>query len=285
MDKLNLFFKSIVVNDAISIIDSMDISASSRDEYKQRIKYFLQFIQINGLTNNSLLLYKRELENRIDLGVAAKNKYLITAKTYLKELHRNDTIPIDITGNVKLFKQYKGHKKFGHSEEDVQKIINELRLYNLRDKSILYLLIFQGLRQIEITRLSIQDIDFLREIIFVQGKGKDDKEVINLHPETTKVLKAYIDKIKKKEGQLYGVTTRTIRNIHNRIVKKLGINSSTHGTRHYFTTKILKAFDGDVMTSQKFTRHSSLEMLNVYNDDINMEKKLPTYVEAFNNLK
>lgn len=285
MDKLTLFRQQIQTNESFVVIDGMDVSVCTREDYKQRIKYFLSFLTETTMDRDTLLRFKRELENRADLGAASKNKYLTAARVYLKELYRTGKLPVDLSEGVKAFKQNKGHKKFGHTEEEIKKIINELRLYNLRDKAIMYLLIFQGLRQVELVRLEIQDVDIERGTIMVQGKGKDDKELMTLHSETLAVLKAYMKNLGKKEGKLIGISERMIRNIHAGIVKKLGIKATTHGTRHFYTTNLLKAFEGDVLTVQKFTRHGSVEMLQVYNDDIDVEKNLPKYEEAFNNLK
>jgi len=65
---------------------------------------------------------------------------------------------------------------------------------NLRLKAILSLLIFQGLRQIEITRLNVSDIDLKNKTANILGKGRDDKELVHLHSIAVKVLKEYLSK-------------------------------------------------------------------------------------------
>lgn len=44
-----------------------------------------------------------------------------------------------------------------------------------------------------------------------------------------------------------------------------------HGFRHYFVTHLLKSFD--VGTVRKFSRHKSLDMLIVYDDEVNLAEK------------
>jgi len=48
-------------------------------------------------------------------------------------------------------------------------------------------------------------------------------------------------------------------------------DKTLHGFRHYFITYLLKSFD--VGTVRKFSRHKSLDMLIVYDDEVNLAAK------------
>lgn len=72
---------------------------------------------------------------------------------------------------------------------------------------------------------------------------------------------------------------RGFRNLFN----ELGINKTIYGFRHYFTTHLLKSFD--VNTVRKFTRHKSLNMLIIYNDEVNMAEKKDKVFDCFNGLE
>lgn len=236
------------------VFNILDVSENTRKEYSVRIKHFIQYTKTYGINYNTYLEYKRFL-GRIDtFSIATKNKYLIAAKVFLDGLYRLRVIPIKITDNIKGFSQSKLHKKDGLNDEAITKIQNycstlEPTLINLRLKSILSLLIFQGLRQIEITRLNITDIDLKNKAAYIIGKGKDDKELIHLHPTTVKVLKAYIYKYHFHEGALFRsesnsshgsrLTTKSIREIIKQILTTLEIDGSTHGFRHFFITKLM----------------------------------------------
>ena len=78
------------------------------------------------------------------------------------------------------------------------------------------------------------------------------------------------------------LSTKSIRNIVTTFLKNLNIRNSTHGFRHYFTTKLIELFSNDLLTVAKFTRHKSVETLQVYNDNISRKNNLPKYYEAFN---
>lgn len=282
------------------IFDLLDVSEANRADYKYRIGLFLQFINNNSLHKNSFLEFKRYLGNRTDFSVSTKNKYMATAKIFLKELNRQGVLPVDITQNIKSFNQDRKHKKDGINESEIAKLIEKLQQLfstpqNIRLKAIISLLALQGLRQIEVVRLDVKDLDLVSKIAYVHGKGRDDKESVSLHPETVKVLKEYFKTNKIADGALFvsqsnnsknqRLTTRAVRKIVTGVLKELSIDKSTHGFRHYFTTMLIKTYKGDLLEVAQYTRHIGLEMLQVYNDAIKREADLPRFYSAFKTVK
>ena len=152
-------------------------------------------------------------------------------------------------------------------------------------------MIFQGLRQVEITRLDIKDIDLIRKTAFIRGTGEEDKELIYLHPETIKHLKDYLKTNMVKDGPLFvsqsnnhknkRLTTRGLRLIIKKVLNDLEIDKSVHGFRHYFTTTLIKNYKGDLLEVAQYTIYKSLEMLQVYNDNLRQKSDLPRYYRAF----
>lgn len=285
---------------ASRVFDLLDVSEATRQDYKYRIGLFLDFTQERGLNRNSFLDFKRALAERTDLSIATKNKYLATAKIFLKEANRQGFLPADITQNIKLFSQSKKHKRDGLNDEEIKKLTESISVLpatpqNARLKAILSLLVFQGLRQVEVIRLDFKDIDFISKTAFIQGKGLDDKEPINLHPETVRALQAYIKSNKIADGALFTsqsnnsknkrLTTRAVRGIVKETLDALEIKKTTHGFRHYFTTTLIKTYKGDLLEVAQYTRHKSLEMLQVYNDNINRKADLPRFYRAFNGVR
>lgn len=281
---------------ADKVFDLLDASESTRAEYKQRIGLFLDFVKDKEFNCNIFLEFKRHLAGRTDFGISTKNKYLVTARVFLKELNRCGLLPSDITQNVKTFKQDRKHKREGLNDAEIKLLTEKIRQLpdtqqNLRLKAILSLLALQGLRQIEVIRLNVQDVDFVSKTALIQGKGMDDKELIYLHPETVRALKEYLQANKIADGALFisksnnsrnqRLTTRSLRGIVKETLKQLGIEKSTHGFRHYFTSALIKAYKGDLLEVARYTRHKSLEMLQVYNDNIKLQADLPRFYETF----
>jgi len=282
---------------ANQIFSFLDISSSTRKDYTYRISLFLEFVSERSFNNNSFLEFKRYLQERDDIRAATKNKYLASARVFLKELARNGAIPIDITLNVKSFKQGKKHKKEGLTEDEINKLAERIKSLsdtpeNARLKALFCLFALQGLRQIEVVRLNVEDLDLVTGLAYIQGKGEDDKELIYLNPETVKALKKYIEICRigsgsllkslgnRKNGRLNSIT---IKREFKALFKTLSINKTVHGFRHYFITHLLKSFD--VGTVRKFSRHKSLDMLIVYDDEINLAEKKDKVFSCFENIK
>lgn len=285
-----------VMQQAETLFSAMDIADSTREDYLRRLPVFLEFVKSNGLNINTYLEFKRYLGNLPYYSISTKNKYLITARIFLKELNRIGKLPQDITQNIKSFRQNQKHKKDGITEVEMEKIMEAVadmpvNKDSTRLKAVLSLLALQGLRQVEVTRLDVKDIDLVSKTAQILGKGRDDKELINLHPQTVRALKEYMDYCKIKDGALFvsnsgnskntRLTTRSIRGMVKELLDSLGIDKTTHGFRHYFTTTLIKTYKGDLTQVSRYTRHKSLEMLQVYNDRIITQKDLPRYYNAF----
>ena len=296
--------QTFIINDAKShadrVFDLLDVSEATRADYKYRIGLFLDFTSVGGLNRNSFLEFKRALAERIDITVSTKNKYLATAKIFLKELNRQGILPADITQNIKTFSQSKKHKRDGLNDGEMSILVEWVKQLprdakNTRLKAIFSLLALQGLRQIEIIRLDFKDLDFISKTAQIRGKGQDDKEPIDLHPETIKALQEYLKTTRIADGALFTsqsnnaknqrLTTRAIRAMVKEVLDALGIKKTTHGFRHYFTTTLIKTYKGDLLEVAQYTRHKSIEMLQVYNDNIKRQEDLPRYYEAFNGVR
>jgi integrase/recombinase XerC len=278
------------------IFNNLDISEWTRNDYISRIGVFLDFIKDKWLDNQSFLNFKRYLKDKNYLSVSSKNKYLTVAKIFLNELHKLNYLDNNLSDGIKSFRQDKKHKKNGINEEEMIKLSTYIKniWINSRIRAIIALLSYQGLRQIEIIRLDIQDIDFLSNRMRILGKWRDDYELIDLHPECILRIKEYIEEYTIKDGPLFfslsnnmkgsRLTTLSLRRLVKKILNELQINKTVHGFRHFFTTQLIQKFDKDLLTVAEFTRHKSLEMLQIYNDRLKKEKYLPDYYKVFNDI-
>jgi site-specific recombinase XerD len=278
------------------IFDLLDVSDTTRADYKARIGLFLLFVESNGLHLNTFLEFKRTLAARTDIALATKQKYLITARIFLKELNRQGFLPSDITQNIKVFKQSKKHKRIGLDDAEVGRLAGwiarlEATAESSRLKALVSLLTLQGLRQIEVVRLDVKDVDLARKVAYVRGKGRDDVEAVYLHPDTAEALKQYLRLNHIADGPLFvsrsnnsrnqRVTTKTVRCLVKAVFGELDIDKPIHGFRHYFVTKLITNYGGDLLEVARYTRHRSLETLQVYNDNIKHQADLPRYYRAF----
>jgi len=277
------------------IFGLLDISENSKREYLYRISLFLNFIEKRTFRLDSFLEFKRYLGEREEYSASTKNKYLASARVLLKELSRRGLIP-DITLNVKGFNQSQKHKREGLSKEEIIRLKDRIKALpdtakNSRIKALFCLFVLQGLRQVEVIRLDREDLDLVSAIAHIRGKGRDDKEMIYLNPETVKTLKNYIKICNIGSGALFKslgnrkskrLSERTLKRDFEELFRGLNINKTIHGFRHYYITNLLQNFE--VSTVRKFSRHKSLDMLIVYDDELDLSEKKEKVFDCFSGL-
>ena len=279
--------------EAKTVFDSLDVSDGTRKDYAARIGMFIEFVRQYGFDVNTYLKYKRHLEKRTDYTVSTKNKYLATARVFLKELNRLGFIPADITQNIRLFTQNKKHKREGLTDREIQKVVEQINTLPdtpqyARLRALFCLLTFQGLRQIEIVRLDVNDVDLPNKTAFVRAKGADDKEPVYLAPATVEALKKHLKLNKVGSGAVFKslgnrkskrLSTMTIKREFQQLFSDVGIQKTVHGFRHFYITKLLQSLE--VRDVRKFSRHKSLEMLIVYDDEIDVREKMEDVFACF----
>lgn len=285
----------LILKDYGSVFDNLDVAESTRIDYRYRLPMFMSYVNLHGFNTNTYLDYKRHLR-ATTWSIATKNKHLIVARVFLKEMHRQGLIPTDITHNVKAFKQSKQHKKRGLNDIEVKRLtawLCELPSSQESDrlKAIFSLLLLQGMRLIEVCRLDVEDLDLENDRLFVWGKGRDDKDPVPLLPQSVTNLRQYLRSNGIKEGAFFRsnshsqmgrrLSTRGLREIISVIFNMLHINKTAHGTRHYYTSKLLKHMPGELLDVAQFTRHRSIEMLREYDNRNKQDFALDKVISAF----
>lgn len=280
--------------------DNLDVSEATRADYVARLAPFINFIETHQINLNTFLEFKRELRGREELSASTKNGYLVSARIFLKELHRRGFMPTDITHNIRNFKQDKKHRVSGLKPDEVERLQywSQRQFGEHRNVAIMCLLLYQGLREFEVCNLDWEDVLWRSRTILIKGKGRDDKEAMPLHPTTYTALKRYqvteYDYKTRPRGAMFRsrsipskrgrMTTRGLRFIVKRAFKECGIDRTVHGLRHTFMTRLVRQFNGDVTKIVQFSRHKSLEMIQVYNDAEMLQEDIVGFTKAFSDV-
>ena len=277
---------------AATVFDRLDVSETTRSQYRREIRPFLKFMRHRGgtLTPTILLDWKRRLEKRTDIGTGTKKKYLNVARVLLRELHRwhPDRIPDLVTG-VRGFRVEQSHKKNPITDDEIERVWKYLdAVSDLRLKTLFGLMYYQGLRRVEISRLLVEDFDAEEKSILVHGKGRDDKERISAHPRMVTLMQDYLEDGGLRSGPLFpsrkrpgkGLSPNMLWRLVMGVHKELGIRKNSHSWRKVFTSRLL-ASGMNLLEVRLFTRHRSVEMLQVYADRLDKDKMLPTFYAAF----
>jgi len=291
-------------DNAYAVFDSLDVSEATRADYRIRLMPFISFVENNQFNLDTFLDFKRALRGRDELSASSKNKYLVVARIFLKELHRRGILPTDITANIRNFRLDKRHKVNGLDNREIESLEAWCQVYSVekpREVAMICLLFYQGLREGELCKLNWEDVLWRNSQLLINGKGRDDKETVYLHPVTVQALKRYYDvKLYEREGykprgimfrsrsvpsKQGRITTRGLRHIVKGVFDEQGIEKNVHGLRHTYVTRLVKHFNGNVTKVAQFSRHKSLEMIQVYNDAVLLEDDYKGYIQAFGDVK
>lgn len=274
------------------LFSNIDISEKTRKDYLYRIGRFQGFISQTGtFDRNSLLEFKRHLSSDSSITVTTKNKYLIVGRVFCQQLYRLGVLKVDISTGVKSFRLNSGFKTNGFTDEEVTRIVTRLnQLTDIRLKTILSLKMFSGLRDIEITRLTVEGVNLTDGVLQIHGKGRDGVEPLPIVPQVVEVLKTYLEITGKRSGFLFtseskrnkgsGLTTKTVWLIVRTFLDGLEIYRNPHQCRSFFTTSLVKKMENlfDVIT---FTRHRNIQTLQNYVNQIGKGRILPKFHDAF----
>ncbi|MEM7827896.1 MAG: tyrosine-type recombinase/integrase [Candidatus Aenigmatarchaeota archaeon] len=135
-----------------------------------------------------------------------------------------------------------------------------------RDRLLLKCLFYLGLRNSEVQKLRIEDIDLInRHVKIVAGKGKKDRYVPIPIPELVNEIKAYIGE--RRDGFLFYLSDRHIRRIVKKYAKLAGIRKyeevHPHTLRHSYAT-LLQNKGVPLNVIQEMLGHSSIETTTIY---------------------
>lgn len=158
------------------------------------------------------------------------------------------------------------------SEEQVEQLLfyveNRSKI-STRNKLIVYLLLYTGVRVSELVGIKIADVDFLTSQLTVIGKGGRRRE-IGLRQDVLQLVKDYM-KEERSESIFsqsdYLLVSQRAEKMHRdavrdwlaKISKELGFKLHPHLFRHTFCTRLLKK-GVDLTTVSKLAGHSTVNM-------------------------
>lgn len=284
----------------LMMIDQMvGKSATTKKTYKKNVEHFLAFVQSEGINSMSFGSYREALAKLDGISPKTKNAYLSAAKALLKEALKYGLLPVDITANVPQFKIATGHVKDGVQKTELSKVFTVIR--NIKRKptrlkmmALVHLFAGEGLRQAEVQQLTFEDINFEDKFLMIHGKGLDDKANHLCLSSTMEALRLYIIGVGIQSGYLFPskhkpgfpITLRAIRKYFTDpkygLFAKAGVSGrSVHGFRHFFATKTLDVFNGDLHKAKRRTRHKTVATLQIYDDRRLSKLDMDILEEAF----
>ena len=146
-----------------------------------------------------------------------------------------------------------------------------------RDVAILYLFRYVGLRRREVANLDVQDVDFERSILWVQGKGRTQKHAMTIPRKTKLALRKWMEIRNDSNGALFynfhhdskirkRITGAGLYHLVMDLGQRKGIKVTPHGLRHLAITDVLDIGVG-IRDAQRFSRHADPNTLIMYDDN------------------
>lgn len=270
-------------------------SKATIDTYSNAVKQYMEYIDkydMNPQSADTVKEYKRHL---LELGykTSTVNSYLTTVKRFYAFLEENGMCK-NVASKVKKVHESKDFKKDSLTVEQTKDILNSIDTSTLtgkRDLAMMCLLIYTGVRTIEVSRATVGDIRNKGNVtvLYVQGKGHESKDSFVVLPKRVQTaLNEYLgarNSVVSDSSPLFECTGNRANNkpLHvksiSRIVKNIfrscGLVSdrlTAHSTRHTACTLALLS-GASLQDVQQMARHQNINTTLIYSHNINRLNK------------
>jgi integrase/recombinase XerD len=264
------------------------------ESYTSDVKAFQQFLREKSSTESQSLSrfafvrYKQHLLDQ-SFAMSTINKQVTSLKVFndfLKEKGIIHEIYISIKKDRVQIAEGSEHIVTALSEEEVDRLLffleDQLKV-SQRNKLIVYLLMYTGVRVTELVNIKLSDLDVLTASLLVRGKGGKVRE-IGLRQDVIQLIKQYQQTERAAsihhESEHLLLSQRSpkmhrdaVRDWLAKISPDVGVKLHPHLFRHTFATRLLRK-GVDLTTVSKLIGHSSMNMtVKFYIQTTKKEKK------------
>ena len=264
-------------------LSEADVQPQSRIMYKQAIEKFFYWAHANRLKPENLkkadvIRYKTELQES-NLTVASVKNYLTILRIFYKWASMNN-ISDDITYGVRSPRYDNAYKKYPLSSENVNDLLQSIdknSKVGARDYAMISLMVYNGLRRIEVARCDIGDLENHdnKRGLYIRGKGRVGKDQYIILTDTTfQAIRNYLrfrENVTDQDPLIANKTGERISLVMiSRIVKarlaEIGLSGkhySCHSLRHTAACLLIQD-EMSLHEIQLFMRHLSPSTTTLY---------------------
>ena len=263
-----------------------NFAARTRQEYQSDLEDLAAFLKERQILSWSVVglrdlqHFMAELDRK-KLAPSSRNRKTYAIKTFFGFLHQSGYIRANPAGELIPPAIPQKERRFLREEEYLALLA---QAHETRDRAILEVFLQTGLRLLELTQLSVSDLELPRRITkdpenvgFLKVRRKRGKEVLlPLNWKACEALSAWIAEREQWVGRdsteqaLFvskfkkAMTPRAIRFLVEKYMDRAGIEgASVHTLRHTMATHYL-AKGGDLKSVQEMLGHESLETTQIY---------------------
>jgi integrase/recombinase XerD len=286
-------------------IGSQDVKESSRNLYRRTLRPFFRFLQaeqieLNRVERADVIRYKDQLlaSGASPLTVSS---YLTAVRKFYTWAEAEKLYP-NVAKAIKTPKRRQAYRKQALTADQSRQLLRHYRQESLRDYAMINLMLCTGLRCVEVSRATIEDLTLKavegaapQRILMIQGKGRVEKDAfVILDAAVYEPIRDYLatrGTVKAKEplfastsNQNSGgaLTTRTISQIAKNGLKAIGLDDrafTAHSLRHSTASLLIK--NGATAEEVKdVLRHASTAITQVYYASVADEVRLQRNTEG-----
>ncbi len=218
------------------------------------------------------------------ISFSSQSQRLMAVTRFFKWLAQRGFLAVNPAAELELPRKMYRLPRYVLTYQDVEKIMAAVDVstpYGVRDRAILELLYSTGMRRLEVSSLTLYDVDLERGVVLIrQGKGKQDRYV-PMGERAAAWLRKYIDEVRpqyvrgKDEDIIFlghrsggigkGLRYDSIGQLVSRHVENSGIGKkgSCHMFRHAVATELLER-GADVRILQVLLGHRSINATEIY---------------------
>jgi integrase/recombinase XerC len=285
-------FSKTIQNFKDYLITERGHSELTAENYSNDIKQFINFHNSSDAEYESYSAKEiNEFLNYVNQNNASstRNRKMYSIKKYYSYLEDKDKILTSPATGLEKVKERSNKKPVYMDEHELKQFFKAVdgddSRSPKRNKAIVYLMTFSGLRVSEVCSLDLDNIDFSNGVIDVEkGKGNKDR-VVPLHDKAKEYLVDYINNergtcYKKDKEPVFlsnrgnAVSKRTVQRLVKAYVNQANINKriTPHKLRHTFSTLFYKKTK-DIKALQEILGHSDLATTQIYTHVDGKKKK------------
>jgi site-specific recombinase XerD len=275
-----------------------DIAESTKKVYEFCLRKFHVFLVKQGLNARKvkapmLLSYKKHLKENEQTALYI-NLNINVLRSFYKWQFQQGIRRHDIGRNIRIEPVVKRHRRGVLTEVEVRQLLESIDQSNIigaRDYAMILLAYSNGLRAIELSRLSLRHIDLAGKTIEIRGKGIYDIVSADLSERTANAIENLIqlranegETITEKTALFTGYSTNpekrntrirpdTISKIIGLRLKAAGLKSqgiTSHSLRHSAAVHLIGQ-GASLHLVSLFLRHSSIKITEIYTHHSNIK--------------
>jgi len=288
-----------------NFILNLDRKPATKETYAKSLKEWVRFVDNEDkIANMNIILQYKQFLIAKRLSSYTISVYLSALKVFFDYLVTIKKIPFNPAQSIRGIKKSKSKRDCLTKDEVLRLLALDFgdSLEGKRNKAVLYLKLFTGLRDVSIVNANIEDMKVKegRHVLYYLSKGSDSKDsFVVVISEAYNALNDYLMKRSRYEDSepLFTslsdrncndrLSTQTTRNIIRGFFKKASIfrkDIAPHSLRHSAITMTILG-GANIEQAREMAAHSSIETTAGYFHDLKRlsdpaEEYIPKYLNA-----